>query len=95
VTPRATGARSSTRAERLSAVLGAMRDVHIALRELQAREAYLFELVEASARLEIDELAEDVRLGLLSDERDPLTDELEREKLPGDRRLPHGSTLRP
>ena len=64
-----------------------MRDVHIALRELQAREAYLFELVEASARLELDELAEEVRAG---EERDPLTQELVRELLPGDRRIkPH------
>lgn len=76
--------KSSSRADRLSATLGAMRDVHIALRELQAREAYLFELVEASARLELDELAEEVRLG---EERDPLTPALVDELLPGDRRL--------
>jgi hypothetical protein len=61
-----------------------MRDVHIALRELQAREAYLFELVEASARLELDELADEIRAG---DERDPLTAELERELLPIDPRI--------
>ena len=78
--------RTSTRAERLSATLGAMRDVHIALRELQAREAYLFELVEASARLELDELAETVR-DEIAGERDPLTPALRAELLPGDRRI--------
>jgi hypothetical protein len=59
-----------------------MRDLHGALIELEAREARLFEIVEAHARAEIDELATEVR-----EERDPVTPALELEKLPGDRRL--------
>lgn len=68
-------------------MLAAMRDVHIALVELQAAEARLFEIVESSARKEIDELAA-VVVAEHIDERDPLTPELKAELLPGDRRIP-------
>lgn len=69
-------ASGASRASRLSSLLTAMRDVHGALLELEAREARLFEVVESFARAEIDELAAEV-----GDERDPVTPELELEKL--------------
>jgi hypothetical protein len=79
VIPHTAGA---TRAARLSALFAATRDVRVALLELEAREATLFEIIENMGRAEIDDLAREIAA-----ERDPLTDELVAELLPADRRI--------
>lgn len=65
-------------ASELSALLAAMRDMHGALIELEAREARLFELVESVTRLLIDESARRV----VADERDPIDESLLDELIP-------------
>ena len=74
--PTPTGSRGPSWAQDLSALLGAMRDVHGAILELQAREARLFELVERVTRRLLDEQA------ALVAERDPIDPELLAERLP-------------
>jgi len=86
VIPRTPGPRlTRSWADDLSGLLVAMRDVHGALIELEAREARLFELVERVTRRLLDEHAEEV--AEIGDERDPATPALLAEKLPGDRRI--------
>lgn len=62
----------------LSSLLGAMRDVHGGILELQAREARLFELVERVTRRLLDEHA---AAAAVAAERDPVTPELAAELL--------------